>query len=390
MKFFRRFQQTKSQKPTAYSLIDVGRDSVKAAVVLMIPGNQEPQVVGYGRVETGEHDITGGRIEANAVIRPVNQALVQAEDSTERFIGQKIVPDDAVFALAGRAVIGRLFTVKQSRVKPKEPVTVKELNSLRVRAERLVRQGLSDPAFEGGQWQPLAVTDAGTHLDNRLVLGAEGLTGQEISFSVFGVAVQASVLRGLELLANRLDLAVANVVAAPQALASITPHANAILLDIGSSGTDVCLIKNHALVAADWMPLGGHFFTQSLARSMGIGPVRAKEVKHLFTTGRLPQSETEAVIEGLEAPLQRWYDALMDVLADLSLEAALPRRIYLTGGGSLLPGLDRLLKTNPMPFDAAPEVSRLTQPLPAIKDLTDELDYNLMALTISLTVGLPV
>jgi cell division ATPase FtsA len=80
----------------------------------------------------------------------------------------------------------------------------------------------------------------------------------------------------------------------------------------------------------------------------------------------------------------------MEVLAEFSYNGSLPRRIYLTGGGSLLPGLDKLLRTNPDPFDAAPEVSRLLGPvLPGIKDVTEALDYNLFALTISLIVGLP-
>jgi hypothetical protein len=64
MRFLHRFQPKQKQKPTAYSLIDVGRDTVKAAVVLVIPDNVEPQVIGYGQAETGGHDITGGRIEA--------------------------------------------------------------------------------------------------------------------------------------------------------------------------------------------------------------------------------------------------------------------------------------------------------------------------------------
>jgi hypothetical protein len=68
----------------------------------------------------------------------------------------------------------------------------------------------------------------------------------------------------------------------------------------------------------------------------------------------------------------------------------LPRRIFLTGGGSLLPGLDKLLRSDLTPFDRAPEVARLgAGSLPAIQDLTDGLDYNLFLLTLSLVAGLP-
>ena len=97
---------------------------------MVIPENVEPQIIGYGLAETGGHDITGGRLEADAVTAPVNRALTQAEDSTERFIGQKIVPDDVIFALAGRATLGELFTVRQTRTKSSEPIVAKELENM--------------------------------------------------------------------------------------------------------------------------------------------------------------------------------------------------------------------------------------------------------------------
>lgn len=390
MDFLRWFQPNKRPNPTAYSIIDVGRDSVKAVVVQMSPDSGTPQVVGYGLAETGGHDVTGGRLEANAVIRPVNAALTQAEDSTEQFIGHKVVPDDVIFVLAGRAAIGQLASVQQIRAKPALPVSAKELNALRHRAEEQVRRELAGSSFAGGQWQPLAVTDAGTRLDDRLVLDGVGLTGREINFSVFGMAGQAGALRALEVLASRLDLLITNIVASPHALASVTPHPEAIILDIGFSGTDICLIKHDALVATEWVPFGGHFFTHSLAAELDIDPVKANILKHALAAGNFPATEAERVDIHLETARYRWFDEVMDVLDQFAINEPLPRRIYMTGGGSLLPGLDRLLRANPEPFDSAPEIIRLgSQPLPTVKNLTDSLNYNLFAVALSATIGIP-
>ncbi len=390
MNFLHRLYRKKKDHPTAYSLIDVGRDTVKAVIVLLTPGQNEPQVVGYGQAETGNRDITGGRIEAGAVMRPVNVALTEAEDSTEEFVGRKIVPDHVVFALAGRASIGKLFTARQTRPKPDNPISVKELNMLRIRAERMVRQGLSESYFEGGQWQPVAVTDAGLRLDGYPVLDAVGRTGQEIEFLVFGVAGQAGALRALEVLANRLDLTLTNIVASPQALAFITPYPEAIVLDIGFSGTDICLIKGDALVAADWTPFGGYFFTQSLARSMELDQASANRIKHNFANDDLSEAEAYLLESHLVALRQRWYDAVMEILTNLSPAKPLPRRIFMTGGGHLLPGLDKRLRANPEPFEKAPEILVLNKQtgIP-FKDLTEALDYKFFALALSLIVGLP-
>ncbi len=399
MKFLHQFRRTQKQKPSAFSLIDIGRDTVKAVVILIIPDNVEPQVIGYGLVETGDHDITGGRLEADAVTGPVNIALTQAEDSTERFIGQKIVPDDVIFALPGRATIGKLFAVRQTRPKPTEPISAKELDNLRLRAERLVRQGLANLPVEGGYWQALAVTDAGIYLDGHMVMGGIGLTGRDISFSVFGVAGQAGALRALEVLANRLDLMIANIVTASHVLAAFTPHSEAIILDTGLAGTDVCLIRDNALVATGWVPFGGGFFTQSLAQAMGLELMEAKKLKHALADHDLSQAEAERVEAHLDKARRRWYEAVMELLMQINLQVnsqgktldkPLPREIFLTGGGNLLPGLDKLLCSDPTPFDRVPEVARLsTCSLSNIKDLTDGLDYDLFSLALGLTVGLP-
>jgi cell division ATPase FtsA len=391
MKILHQWQRQKKQSPTSYSVVDVGRDTVKAAVVLCIPQNPEPQVVGFGLAKTGNIDITGGRNAAEAVVGPVNQALTQAEDSTERYLGRKIVPDDVIFAVAGRAAIGQLLTVEHIRPKSLSPITAKEVIALRQRAEKLVPPGLSEAAFEGGQWQPLAITDAGTWLDNRRVAGeVEGLTGRKLTHSVFGVGVAASALRGLEVLAEQLDLSLANVVASPHALAALAPGADAIILDMGFSGTDICLIKHDALVAMEWTPFGGHFFTQSLAQAMEVPLPMALALKHNFAIGTLSPERNLQVETHLETAYERWYNGVMDILTGFFVDEPLPRQIYLTGGASQMPHLDRLLKFDPAPFEAVPEVAHLTRPhLSAIKDLTDSLDYTLMALTLGLTIGIP-
>lgn len=384
------FPSSTEPRPSTYSLLDIGRDTVKAAVVLLKPDQPGPQVVGCGLADAGGHDITGGRLEAGAITRLVNEALTQAEDSTENYLGYKVVPDDVILALPGRATIGRLFTVKRTRPKPQTPIKARELASLRLRGAKMARQGLIHTVSEPGQWQPLAVTDAGLRLDNHLILDGIGLAGQELELAVFGVAGQAGALRALEVVANRLDLALANIVAAPQALAATIPAAESIILDIGNSGTDVCLLKDDALIGADWVPFGGHFFTQVLARSLEVDQTQARALKHTLISDDLDRRERSRLETLLDEPRRRWYEAVIDLLADLAAGQRLPRRIYLTGGGSLLPGLDKLLRTNPAPFDAAPELFQLgvhsSFPLHV---LPDGLDFNLFSLTLSLTVGLP-
>jgi cell division ATPase FtsA len=362
---------------------------VKVLVARLTPNAAEVQIIGVGQAETGGHDISGGRLEAAAVTAPVNLALTLAEDSTEAVAGRKIVPDDVIFALAGRACLGRLFSVRQNRPKPADPVTPKEIVALRRKVERLVRQGLTDLPVEGGQWQALAVSDAGLRLDGRLALEGIGLTGKEITLAAFGVAVQSGALRALEVLANRLDLTIANVMAAPHALAAAIPYPEAIILDIGFSGTDVCLIRDNALVSAGSIPFGGAFFTQILALGLTLEWAEAENLKRTFSAGQPVGVEAEQIESLLVNARRRWHEALMEYLRLAAVGEPLPRKICLTGGGSLLPGLDKLLGANPAPFQSAPEVVWVgPSAFTAIKDMTHTLDYRLFALALSLTASI--
>jgi cell division ATPase FtsA len=390
MKNLHYFRRQPNRTPKAYSLVDVGRYMVKAVVILVIPDNDEPQVVGYGTAETGDHDITGGRNEAEAVSQSVNAALTQAEDSAQKYIGQPIVPDDVIFAVAGRAVVGKLVTVRQTRERPSRPISAKEFYDLRLKAERLLPQALAQSAFEGGQWQPLAVSDAGITLDGKLVVEGTGLTGRELSLSVFGVAAQSSALRALEVLAENLNLNIANLVTSPHALASVVPYADAVIMDVGFSGTDISVVRRDTLVATDWIPFGGHFFTQSVAQVANITTAEARIMKHDYSTGELSVVQTENAFRFLKKPLRRWFEAVVDVLNIFAAERPLPRYIFLTGAASQLAGLDRVLKFAPSLFEAVPEVAYLgRQSLPFVKDLTENMNYNQMALSLSLVIGLP-
>lgn len=389
MDLLNRFPLLSARKPVAYSLLDIGRDTVKAAVV--IAEGEVVQLVGWGCAATGSHDIAGGRLAAAAVHGPVDAALTQAEDQADQVFGQKVVPDHLIMALPGRATFGRIFTVRESRPHPKTPITNREVNSLRRRVEKLVRQEFLKSLPDGTRkWRPMAVSDAGLWLDQQRVTEAIGLSGQDVVYSVFGVAGQSQALKALLAVAERLNLDVTNIVAAPQALAALVPQTEAVILDVGDSGTEIGLIQADALVGTDYVLFGGHFFTQALAQGLKIEPEQALSLKQRLASQDLDRAERIRAETVLGEPRRRWHGAVLDSLKRLSPEGPLPRRIYLTGGSSLLPGLDKLLRTEVKWFDGAVEV----EPWPhvsglGVKDLTGSLDLNRFALTVGLTVGLP-
>ena len=286
--------------------------------------------------------------------------------------------------------MGELYVVEHVRTKPTRPISRKELNQLRALAGQAAQNGLAKLARAQGPWKPLALNEVGLRIDNHAVLDGVGLTGREMSLSVFGVAVQTGLWRALEALAKKLNLTVANVVTAPQALAGLIPQSEAIVLDVGLTGTTICLVREDALAAATWLPIGGDFFTRHLAKKMELTTTDATDLKHAFAANALATEESEFLDHLLHDKRQQWHEGVVKALANLIPNSSLPWKIYLTGGGSTLPGLKRTFRVNPTYFDRVPDVTRIRRPyLTGIKDLTTGLDYNRFSLALSLTVGLP-
>jgi cell division ATPase FtsA len=160
-------------------------------------------------------------------------------------------------------------------------------------------------------------------------------------------------------------------------------------LDVGHAGTGVYLIRNSELIMTSWLPLGGHFFTQALSQTAELKPEMAEALQRAWAANELAAHEATWLADHLHEPLYRWYDALMELLQELAEDEPLPRRVYLTGGGSQLPVLPELLRSDPTLFDSAPECHYFGErPLTGFKNLAGALDYAQFAVAVGLARGI--
>ena len=347
-----------SLKPRHFSLIDFGADTVKAVVV----GKERrgARVLGYGFAPGEGHDLGGGRAEVAVLAAAADVALEAAEDQTETQGPGKVVPDETLFCIPARLTRGECFTVRQTRADPKTPIKAREMKSAWERVERLARERL--PLLgDDGSWKALALTPGAMTVDGHQVNDPVGLKGEELSVSAFGVAVWPSALRAAEAIAERLDLRLADVIATPQSLASVVPQREAILLNVGAEGTCLHLIQHNALVATSWWRQGGGFFTQSMAKAFRCSLVEAEALKRAYAGHALSERDHDLVARSLAEAVATWREALVVRLGQIVKGESLPQpadgplnpnhvgslpgRLYLTGGGSLLPDLAQALRS---------------------------------------------
>jgi cell division ATPase FtsA len=340
-----------------FSLVDFGTDTIKAMVVRKEKSGV--RVLGYGFASAEGRSLRGGRAEMVELAAIVDRALAAAEDQTEAAGRRKVVPDEALFCIPSQLTRGECFTVQQTRTDPTVPIASRELKSMWERVERLARERLTLPGDDREAWKPLALTPGPAMVDDHYVTDPVGLKGRELSLSTFGVAVRPSALKTVAMVAERLELALVNVVSASQALASVLPQWDGVLIDIGAYGTSVQLIQHDALVATSWWPQGGEFFTEYLSRIFSCSRDDAEALKRAYSDSALSTTDKALVARSLGKPVSTWVETLVTNLRQMGAEAlarrsmngpisashagALPGRIYLTGGGSLLPDLSQAL-----------------------------------------------
>ena len=149
-----------------------------------------------------------------------------------------------------------------------------------------------------------------------------------------------------------------------------------MVVDIGGGTTDVAVISLSSLVVAETIKVAGDKFDDAIMRYMRkrhnllVGERTAEEIKknvgcafprretiYMEVTGRdlmngLPHTVSvgsDEMIEALEEPLASIIEAICQVLEHTPPELASDisqRGIVMTGGGSLLYGLDRLISEN--------------------------------------------
>lgn len=119
-----------------------------------------------------------------------------------------------------------------------------------------------------------------------------------------------------------------------------------IFIDIGSRFTQVFLVKDGLLKWMREFEVGGDIFTQALSENLGLTQKEAEDLKFRFSNGELSSGSKKMIEEILAQPLNFWFNRLKQEFKECGdkFHFVFPQDFYLFGGGSLLPGIKRILR----------------------------------------------
>lgn len=133
--------------------------------------------------------------------------------------------------------------------------------------------------------------------------------------------------------------------------ASPEQEEDVLLINIGARSTNL-LFKNADGFFVRNIQLGGNSLTQNIADSLGKTFVQAEEIKHKFFGGDLNYSEDDSGTKGMSACadsfIRRMSQEITRSIVNYRRQksGAAPKRILLSGRGSLLSGISEQLSTS--------------------------------------------
>ena len=227
---------------------------------------------------------------------------------------------------------------------------------------------------------------AGIGIDGYQVSNPLGFQGKNISVSVFNSYASLVHLGALRNIADSLNIELLNIVSEPCAIvkfAGIAGNENFcslpsdnIFINVGGKATDVILARNGNIEESKIFSLGGGIFTERLADELGVDFAKAEEIKINYSKNRLNGELSGKIEKIFSADGNIWLSGVKLSLAEFSEDGLLPSNIFLCGGGSVLPIIEKSLRKSSwiknLPFAKKPKINFM-RPSEAV-DIVDETE----------------
>jgi cell division protein FtsA len=196
------------------------------------------------------------------------------------------------------------------------------------------------------------------------VLNPQGMMGQKLEANyhiIYGIKnrIQNAIKCVRDSSLEVEDIVFSPVAAAQVVLTREAKNEGALLIDIGGGTSDYICFVDGAVVASGCVAVGGDHITNDIALVLKIPLARAEKLKVAHGSASLRNiSHEEILIEGesgkkveqellnqiMNARVTEMFRVIAEPLREAGILARLGKGIYLTGGSSLMKGLDEVVE----------------------------------------------
>jgi len=370
-------------KEKNFLVLDIGSDFVKV-IIFELTSEGRAAALGIGKYPLKLSDTRSGVIaDIPSVTEAVDLAINEARLTCD------VEVKDTIACVSGLLTKGSSTTVRLSRSDSEKQITEKELNQISAKIEDAAYLEVTKEMarISGNPDLEIELTNSAitnVKIDGYYITNPVGFRGKQMEVTLFTAFSPGSHLSVIQSICKDLGLKLmtisSSMYALTNALSFLEPtEFNALIFDLGGETTDIALVFGGGIVSTRTINIGGRHFTRKIAEKLGVSFNEAEQRKLSYVNNELEGGEGEEADRYVKEVTDLWESSIEVALSDFEGIKSFPSKIYLTGGGSALPKIKKILQERRwgknLPFKSVPTCDMVSLfDLSKIEDRTGKLD----------------
>ena len=329
-------------------VLDIGSQFAKALLLEINDGNRG--IIHHWAKEPIYNKKEDARIiDLEGFFLPCQKAIKKIEKKA----GLK--PKQLFLGLGDEVIKGTSTNFCHKREKPEQGIDISEMRYLVQKAQRralekIRKDFISETRFSEMDLQLIDAHIVDIKIDNKTISNPLGFQGRVICLTIFNTYAPKERLDGLMELSTKLGQELVNIVPRSYALFNSLDsellEKDVMVIDLGGKNTEIVFIKNRGeIIETGSFHLGGEVFTKKLADFLEIDFDDAEIIKLQYSRGGVGYGAKRKIENLFEPDISSWLGGIKVVSNDfLKKHKSFPRRTFICGGGSELPGIKKALE----------------------------------------------
>jgi cell division protein FtsA len=362
------FKKTKSIEDKKFLCLDVGTEFLK---IISFSVNQNNIVIEeYQKVR--QHSAA----MKNGTVTSIRRVIETVQEAVDQLTHKEF--DGAVMGIAGELVKGVMVEAKYNRNNSSKHIALNEIAQVADKikdeafreAQSLVFNHIGDTTGELTNIEILNYVVVDAEIDGFRVEDVIGMTGSEAKIKLYFTFAPVLHINYLRTITDSINVRLLGIIPQPFAIARAIAGAresnySSIIIDVGGGTTDIAVIQHGVVLGTHMVAFGGRVFTKRIGEDLKITLNEAEEFKIKYTSNDLAVNRIPEVKDSVKKDAPIWAYAVSIGLEEfLNSLSGFPHKIFLCGGGALLPEIkDSLIEfpwTKELPFNRSPKVNFIT------------------------------
>lgn len=324
--------------------LDIGSREVKMVAYEKPADTNNITLLGVGRASIDSHSLEHGRIrDVSDITQAVNTAYLEAKCDDKQHM--------VTAGVSGVVIDTVCSEITERRDKAQKKIKPKEWNDWM----QYITHRLDQEEYHSERQYKVDMEMAHSSLEDMTIDGKNvdhpvKETGEKMVFDIFTAYAPKDHLDGLKYATKYIQMSFNGAFHNQYAVARMVldyykyPSPSLILVDIGDSHTDICLIIEGHIVSILSFSIGGYSFSQTLMNTFDLSVDEADTLKAEYSQARLPRHITDKITDVLTDDIKLWLQGFEVALAEISSQISLPDRVVLYGGGASLLGMKEAIE----------------------------------------------